>query len=414
MNKPLRWTLGILTVGAVAAAVSWGVLEAYGAKAGEEPAESAAPPAAVGRAGTAVEVTLTPEAIKRSGVKTEPLAAATLEPEVVAYGRLEEDPSRSFTLRAPLAGILRASPVAPWPSPGSTLSDGAVVGSVEPRYAPAERVDLSSRLVAARSEKQAVSAEVATARAALERARTLHAEDRTVSDRALQEAELAVDTARARLRQAEETIRLLEAALVAGSADAGVLPLAVERGGEVVEALAQPGEAVESGQPILRVVRFDRLVARIDVPAGELLAEPVAAAGVFLLGDEDRVLGAETIGPAPSFDPDIPGRTILFRVGVEGTALRPGAAVGARLRSTGAALTGVVVPRSAVIRTSGRAWVWVDRAPRFVRREVPLDRPTASGWFAGAGFAAGERVVVVGAQDLLSAEMMAGGGGEEE
>jgi len=41
----------------------------------------------------------------------------------------------------------------------------------------------------------------------------------------------------------------------------------------------------------------------------------------------------------------------------------------------------------------------------FVRRAVRLDRPTREGWFVANGLAAGDRLVVTGAQQLLSAEL---------
>ena len=41
----------------------------------------------------------------------------------------------------------------------------------------------------------------------------------------------------------------------------------------------------------------------------------------------------------------------------------------------------------------------------FSRREIRLNRPTRDGWFVASGLAAGERVVVTGAQQLLSAEL---------
>ncbi len=69
------------------------------------------------------------------------------------------------------------------------------------------------------------------------------------------------------------------------------------------------------------------------------------------------------------------------------------------------ATRGVVIPRSAVVRFGGKAWAYVQTDEvRFSRREVALDQATEQGWFTTAGFTVGDRVVVAGAQLLLSEE----------
>ena len=64
------------------------------------------------------------------------------------------------------------------------------------------------------------------------------------------------------------------------------------------------------------------------------------------------------------------------------------------------------VPSAAVVRHAGRAFLYVQTSDEtFARQEVRLDRPTADGWFVAGGLAAGQRVVVSGAQQLLSVEL---------
>src|SRR5262249_38785289 len=203
------------------------------------------------------------------------LVAQTLAPEIVAYGRLEEDPSQSFVLRAPVAGVLHFAPGKGWPARGDKLRDGAVAGQIEPRLAPTERISLNSQLVTARSELNASTAAVTATRAAYERARLLNADNKNVSDRVVQEAEARLKEQEERQKAATETVRLLESSLQSGG-PAGSKPLVVERGGDVVEVMAQPGEAIEPGSPILRVTNLDRLLARVDVPVGQRVPATVA------------------------------------------------------------------------------------------------------------------------------------------
>ena len=74
---------------------------------------------------------------------------------------------------------------------------------------------------------------------------------------------------------------------------------------------------------------------------------------------------------------------------------------------------GVVIPRAAIVRHEGEAFVYVQTGEElFLRKEVELHHPTAKGWFIDEGFKPGDKVVTVGAQQLLSEELK-GEGGEE-
>ena len=66
----------------------------------------------------------------------------------------------------------------------------------------------------------------------------------------------------------------------------------------------------------------------------------------------------------------------------------------------------VLVPRAALIRWEGKTWVYLQSSrDTFVRRAITLDRPTEQGWLLTAGVKPGERIVVRGAQALLSEEL---------
>jgi hypothetical protein len=352
--------------------------------------------------GGEVIVTLDRDAQVRIGLTVSTLTAATQQTELVASGTIQEDPSRSFTLRAPVAGTLLASGSRAWPSLGEVLADGAMIGAIQPRVEPATRVDLEARLAAAKSDALVAAAALDAARAAFERARALNAEGKIVSDRAVQDAESKMKAEEARLTAARATERLISASLGAVSGPTAPVPLAVIHGGEVVEVPARPGETIGSDQPILRVASFDTVLAKVDVPAGERVAT-VTAARVVLVGREDHPLHGERVAQTAA-DPKTRGQAFLFRLHGDSVPLRPGEAVTAYLAMPGAGRAGVVIPYAAVIRHQGRAWVYVERGDgQFARHLVMLDYPTAGGYFTSA-FRPGERVVGTGAQVLLSEE----------
>ncbi len=404
-SKTIQVALGIGFAAALAANIAWAIVSIRHATEKPEEKHEEAKRLTHDEEGNSV-LKVDKETQERTALKVQPLEEVSLPPEVRAYGRLQEDPARSFTLRSPVAGVVRRTANRDWPRIGETVADGTELVSVQPRFAPLERVDLQSRLTAAQAETASAAAALEVAQASLDRVRTLNSENKTLSDRSLQEAEAKVKSETARLKAARETAAAVEASLGARAGATGPLSLAVERGGEVVELLAQPGETIESGQPILRVARYDRLLARIALSSGARVPGEVAAARLVPLGLDDRVFAGTRIAMAPAADPQLLGDTYLFGIEGEMARLRPGMAVTAWLALPGEPHKGVIIPRSAIVRLEGEMWVYLKTGDdKFTRREVKGARPVDKGWFAPEGFKAGENVAVAGAQMLLSEEL---------
>ncbi|MFH0982571.1 MAG: HlyD family efflux transporter periplasmic adaptor subunit [Planctomycetota bacterium] len=383
--------------------------EAVGKQEDEEGKPEGGAPSRVARLpGGEVVVTLDAPTQQRVGLRVEALDSATRQPEVVAYGILEDDPAESFTLRAPLAGVVRRAEAQEWPALGVTLAADVTIGLIEPRLSPAEQLDMTARLATARGDLGSATASLEAARASCESKRELHDRDKVVSDRVMEEAQAQVKQEEARLQAATETVRLLESCLETHTGPAANWPLTVPRSGVVVEVPVQPGEAVESGQALLRVARFDRLIARVEIPAGERIRGQVLSARVVVIGQDDWIMVGEPIGLAPTVDVKTQGQAYQLRVAVNGLPVRPGLAVTAHLALPGEPLAGVVVPRSAIIRYASSTWVYVQAVEsQFARREVKLSSLSEAGWFVTSGSSAGDRVVVTGAQMLLSEELKA-------
>lgn len=395
-KRVLAWilTLGILAIAAVLLLWSYST---HHAQLTSETASDAAikNPAKVTNEGGDPTVTLDDDVQERMGVKAETVRPATRRQQVVAYGELEEDPAGIFELRAPLAGTIQATS---WPTTGETLADAARLGQIEPRIAPADRVNLNDRLAAAQADAEASRASLAATQSALNRTRTLNADNKNVSDRAVQEAEARVASEQAKLKGAEQSVRVLSAQ------NAAPVPLELARGGTVAEVLAHPGESVESGQTILRITKYDNLLARVDVPPGQSIAPGLTTATIVPLGSEAKPLTGERIGFAGAIDPKTQGQPFVFRVTNPTNTLRPGLSVTAYLETPGPARTGAIVPRAAVIWQSGKSWVYVKtEKEKFARREVVLEDPASAGWFTRS-LKPGDQVVTTGAQMLLSEE----------
>jgi hypothetical protein len=154
-------------------------------------------------------------------------------------------------------------------------------------------------------------------------------------------------------------------------------------------------------------------VARIDLPLGVALAGRPTAGRVAALVDADAPpVEATLLGVAPDTDPTTQGRGFLLLI--DRPPWPPGTALTGWLALSGPSQAGVDVPRSSLLRHEGRSFVYVQTAEEtFARREVRLDRPTRDGWFVASGLAPGERVVITGAQQLMSVELAGSAAAED-
>jgi hypothetical protein len=150
--------------------------------------------------------------------------------------------------------------------------------------------------------------------------------------------------------------------------------------------------------------RLERVLVRLDLPAGESLPGTPVGARLALPGTNPSI-EANFLGRAATTDPQTQGEGFLFVATNAPAALTPGLSVAGFVQLPGEPLRGVVVPDAAIVRSSERSWVYAQTGDTtFARQEVVLDHPAASGWFVTNALAPGTRVVVTGAQMLLSEE----------
>ena len=148
-------------------------------------------------------------------------------------------------------------------------------------------------------------------------------------------------------------------------------------------------------------------LVRVDLPAGETLPAPPVAARIVALTDETRFVTAVFVGATEGVNPQTQSQSVFFLV--NGQPLTPGVAVTGYLRISSDAVGGVIIPASAILRHEGKGWVYVQtETNQFVREGIPLDRMVDQGWFVAEHLSATNRIVVSGAQTVLSAEL--GGG----
>jgi hypothetical protein len=185
-------------------------------------------------------------------------------------------------------------------------------------------------------------------------------------------------------------------------------PMASPISGVVTSVSAQPGAIVEAGQELLQVVDRSRPLVRVAWSDG--IGEPPRSLTVTPAGGSTRVT-ARLVGPSPEADPVTRRAAYLYRTEHAWPGATPGSPVVALVPGQplpGGSKEDVLVPDRAVVQWEGLTWVYLQRAAgRFERVRVPTDRPAAGGWLVGGDLAAGDTVVVTGAQELLSEEFRA-------
>jgi hypothetical protein len=242
---------------------------------------------------------------------------------------------------------------------------------------PAPLAALNSNLVSAQAALDASAAQY-------HRSKRLYGERKNASLRDLQTAQATYLTDQARAQVLEQQIR-----------DAW--------GPEVAQMNPRA-----RGDLISALIARHQAIAHVTAPVGEALDGLPREATVHVLGHESHPLDARAVYAAPMVDQTMQGQTYLLVFDTKSFPVRPGAAVSARLPASNKAEQGVIVPRSAVVRYAGKQWVYraLDGG-RFVRREITPVEATAAGYFVTASLAPRMRVVVTGAQTLLSEELKA-------
>lgn len=159
---------------------------------------------------------------------------------------------------------------------------------------------------------------------------------------------------------------------------------------------------LEHDSPQFNAVLAEQVFLLQVAPAGTSAWTKPPSKIVVGLPDGSRVT-AHLWSTLPQVDPRLQTPNLLY-----GIAPHPGILPGSNLSvflPAGPAQQGVVVPYSAIVWWQGRAWCYVEQSSgEFIRREVNTSNPVAEGWFVTGGIPAGARVAVAGAQTLLSTE----------
>ncbi len=375
------------------------------------------------------KVVLTADLVKDHGIRDEPAQPIEWSEPIAVYGRLVPNPRATTIVQAPLAGTLRTDAKEAWPTVGASVRAGQVLGQLDVRVGPQERLDLKLKLKEASLKVQGSEKVVAIQQERLSRLEKASRGEQIVSQRELDDARVSLTEAKTNLSSAQAAEELWKGAVdaIERPADSSVsafrLSLTAPAGGEIVETAARPGMSVEAGAAIARVVDFRHALAEMDLPPEVLAAGPPKQIELAMLPASPQSttpslgrLTATLTGPAPEIDTTSQFTSYWYEATVNPqekaglpAAWRPGRFVTALVRLPEAPkLKAVTVPVTAVLAHEGRLLVYVRVAEaKYMRREVRLLGREGDRAVLAPGVQEGEPVVVQEAQVLLSEEFRA-------
>ncbi|TWJ13320.1 efflux RND transporter periplasmic adaptor subunit [Geobacter argillaceus] len=217
------------------------------------------------------------------------------------------------------------------------------------------------------------------------RLKGLHDDSHNVSDKALQAAEGVWRSGKAQVRADEASTGNLRS-------------IARQHWGIVIT-----GWLVERNTNIDRLIRQERALIQITVPPGTSLPSPPRS--IRIKGATSTPRGAVLVSPSPRMNPNIQGFSYYYLASTERESLLPGMNITASL-PVGTKMKGVYIPSSAVVWWQGKAWIYLQRnEEQFERMEIPTEHAVQDGFFAANSLSRSDRVVVTGAQLLLSEEL---------
>jgi RND family efflux transporter MFP subunit len=331
--------------------------------------------------------------------RAEPATKRTLSERVRLPGRVRSKPGNRAVVTAPIAGQLVSVPDQPLLLPGQAVVAGQLLGLLKPNFSEA-----AARIAEAESSFATAKAGLEQAEAAYARTKRLAAE-KAKSERELQEAELALQSARALDAAATGLLGTFRQAGMAGQTGSPLqLELRAPIAGILSDVAAGPGEMLTTGQAVFSVLNPEivwleasvpeALASRLGAASNAVLEQPDAPGGfVPVTGDEHgRLLSV-------GLEVDAATRTVplLYETSNREGRLRVGQNVTLHVE-TARVNDVVVIPESAIVEEGDQLIVFVQiSGETFDKREIKAGAHDAGFVQVLEGIREGERVVTKGA-----------------
>jgi hypothetical protein len=208
-----------------------------------------------------------------------------------------------------------------------------------------------------------------------ERVKTLFAQNQNASARSLETAEAALKRDQILLNTAQSKLQTALGPALVGRDD---LP-------QMIESFS----------------KLDSALVRIDLPPDQMLGSSPTNATISPIANPKQIYDAQFLGRATTADLQFQGQAFLLLLRTN--ALPPNTAVIGYLPTPGPEINGFLVPSKAVLQDASDVIVFVQQGEEnFKRTPIAPERTTPEGLFVTNGIKAEDRIVISGAQEILS------------
>ncbi len=271
---------------------------------------------------------------------------------------------------------------------GAEVKSGQALARLDPS-------DLELAANAAKAQLAAAESDYATARAERERYAGL-LKQKFVSQAAFDARDNALNSAEGRLTQARAQSR------ISGN-QASYGTLSSEHAAVVTAVLADVGQVVAAGQPVLRIARPEEKEVAIAIPESRVAEfRQAAPLTVRLWANQNLSMAAELRELSPAADPTT--RTYAARIRLKNPPPEVRLGMTARVFAGQGNAPGIQVPLGAVVDQGQGSMVWVVSDGKATPRKVSGVRFQEDAAIVGEGLQAGETVIVAGTTRLVAGE----------
>ncbi|HEY0145009.1 MAG TPA: hypothetical protein VGB93_02390 [Methylovirgula sp.] len=249
---------------------------------------------------------------------------------------------------------------------------------------PAGLADLENQYLEAETQIVAAKSRLGSSQAAYQRAQVLNKDQENISTAQLQSARSSFDVDTNALAAAQAQ----SAAIIANTRQTW--------GETIAKALASGGPEIND------LLARNHYLVRVTLPPDVTISTPPSIASALYGATDVRL---RFVSLASTADPKLQGISYLYEAPAQN--LLPGLSLEVTL-AVASGQSGLIVPDSAVVWLEGKPWIYIRTQPTiFIRKGINPTSSTPRGGFVVSGLPVDARIVIQGAQMLLSEEFRA-------